>query len=836
MMNFLRRPLAVSACLAFAGALPLSATASEDAPFGRVATYPVYQNVPKDVDPKAETNAEISTVTADGNTLIYTDAAGKRIGFLDITDPSHPKGAGSYDLAQNGHADDQPTSVAAYGKYVLVVIDQSGQDFSHPAGRLDVLEAATRKKVASIDLKGQPDSIAISPDGKYSAIAIENQRDEDAGDGGLPQLPAGFVQVIDLAGSPSSWQAEPINFTDKDGKPLPQIAKAGWDTPEDPEPEYVSINSNNQLAVTVQENNGVAIIDLPTRKITAAFSAGKVNLDGIDTKKDGLIEASGSLREVPREPDAIGWIDGTHVATANEGDWKGGSRGWTIFDTDGKIVWDSGTEIEDLATSYGLHNEKRAGKKGPEPEGLAIANYGGTPYAFVASERSNFVAVYDVSDASHPLFKQTLFTTNGPEGVLPIPKSNTLAISSEVDNAKNNVRASVGLYQLGAEEPAHLTSKIQDGAPIGWTALSGLSPNPKDPTRLYAISDDALAEPYIYTIENIGSHPTISGRITVTDSGEPASLDLEGIAARQEGGFWLANEGKKGSENALIRTDQAGHIVERVTLPSEVSKKVGKWGLEGVAAAGTGEDEVLYVALQRPLWKNPTQKPLEFAEGNSARIGRYQVSTKTWSWYSYPLEDTSTKGDWIGLSDIAIVDNNTLAVIERDKQNGPKAALKQLQTVSLDRAGGTDKPTPLTKNGPGLDLRGPAGKYHGWMQEKFEGLAVTPTCDFYVATDNDGLKDASGETYFFKATTVKDLLGRDSCMPSPAPGKKDTGTTSPTAAPETSEAPASKAPKQANHSARAGSHLARTGAPTAALLLAALSLTATGIVAYRKRS
>ena len=34
--------------------------------------------------------------------------------------------------------------------------------------------------------------------------------------------------------------------------------------PDDPEPEYVSINASNQAAVTLQENNHVVIVDLAT--------------------------------------------------------------------------------------------------------------------------------------------------------------------------------------------------------------------------------------------------------------------------------------------------------------------------------------------------------------------------------------------------------------------------------------------------------------------------------------------------------------------------------------------------------------------------------------------
>src|SRR5690606_20680344 len=76
---------------------------------------------------------------------------------------------------------------------------------------------ADRTRVHSIDLGGQPDSIAISPDGSFAAIAIENQRDEEAtppgGDeGDLPQPPTGFVQLITLDGEPTTWAPRRADF------------------------------------------------------------------------------------------------------------------------------------------------------------------------------------------------------------------------------------------------------------------------------------------------------------------------------------------------------------------------------------------------------------------------------------------------------------------------------------------------------------------------------------------------------------------------------------------------------------------------------------------------
>ena len=350
--------------------------------FDRTATYPVFQNRPEGEDPATATVAEISAVSPNGRTLVYTDALARRVGFLDIGKPDQPRGLGTLALAQLGDAEDEPTSVAIVGRYVLVVVNTSA-GYTTPSGRLDVIELATRQRVRSIDLGGQPDSIAISHDERYAAIAIENERDEDATPpgrkkGDLPQAPAGFVQLIDLDGktTPQRWKLRTVPLTAPDGQALPVLAAAGITEPTDPEPEYVSINERNQLAVTLQENNGVVLVDLPTGRITRAFSAGTASVSGIDTVKDGRIDLTGSITDVPREPDAVAWVNDRYLATANEGDWRGGTRGWTIFDSrTARWPGTRGNTFERLAVRYGLHNNDRAAKKGTEPEGVAIADY-----------------------------------------------------------------------------------------------------------------------------------------------------------------------------------------------------------------------------------------------------------------------------------------------------------------------------------------------------------------------------------------------------------------------------------------------------------------------------
>lgn len=750
--------------------------------FHRLATYPVFQNAPAGTDPADETVAEISAVSEDGKTLIHTDAAARRIGFVDISDPGAPRGLGSLSLAELGSEHDEPTSVAVVGDHVLVVVDSS-TSFTAPSGRLDVVDLATRTRVRSIDLGGQPDSIAVTHDGARAVIAMENQRDEDvlpdtgAGEeGDLPQAPAGFLQFVDLPGAdPAAWTVRPVTLD------VAALADAGLDTPQDAEPEYVSINpSDTKVAVTLQENNGVAVLDVVSGELENVFSAGDVALTGVDADDEGAIDQTGTVDAAPREPDAIGWVDDEHVATANEGDWKGGTRGWSVFEAaTGDVVWDAGADLEELAVRVGLHNEDRAGKKGVEIEGLAVATLDGVRYAFVGSERSNFVAVYDVSDPASPRFVQVLATTNGPEGLLPVPSRNLLVVSSEEDSADDGVRASVSVFGKGRQYAAPRASRahssvqafpsivsadaVLDGAakPIGWTALGALSADPGKRDRLWTVTDAAKSPTSILSVSTTGqrgsSSPAVIDReIVVTEDGEPVGLDAEGIWARptargKAGGFWLGVEGATGAENALVRVSASGRVMERVSLPADVAADLGRWGIEGVAGTVDRSGEHLFVALQRGLTSDD-------GVGGYARIGRYDVAAEKWTWFGYPLSAPTADGDWVGLSEVTVVDRDTLAVIERDKLNGPAAALKAVYTVDLPKRDPRPGTVPLLRKCLAIDVLPALRATNGWTQEKLEGLTIGGDGRVYAVTDNDGVQDATGETVFLDLGSARHLL------------------------------------------------------------------------------
>ncbi|WP_343868037.1 esterase-like activity of phytase family protein [Caenispirillum bisanense] len=719
--------LAGSAAGAFAG----------DSYFSRVATLPVYTTLAKGVDPATETVAEIVTATKDGMTLVHTDSPGEALVFIDIADPAAPKGLGRTALGG------EPTSVTVVGGYALAAVNTS-RSFTQPSGHVAVVDIATRRIVARCDVGGQPDAVAASPDGRYLAVAVENERDEKLNDGALPQLPPGHLSILDLGtdGMPANCAAaRTVAMTG-----LAAIA------PEDPEPEFVSVNSRNVAVVTLQENNHIVLVDLTTGAIVTHFPAGTVSLSGIPTDKKKRVDGTGSLSDVPREPDAVVWIDDNRFVTANEGDWKGGSRGFTVWNAKGHVLHDSGADMEHLGMAHGHYPAKRASKKGVEPEGVAFGVYGGAPLLFVNSERGNFVAVYkDKGAASTPEFVQFLPTGVGPEGLLAIPQRDLFVVATEADSAEDGVRATVGIYQRGAALPSYPTLVSQTdpatGAPIGWGAQSGLVADRTDANRFHSVSDSFYDTARIFTIDASGAPARIVSYVDLK-GGKQKSYDLEGIAHNSRGGFWVVSEGNPEKEmaNLLLWVDADGTVAKEIPLPESIAAAATRFGFEGVAEYKDGDTVKVIVAVQRE-WKDDPK--------GMVKLAIYTPAKDHWTFVHYPLEKPAA-GAWVGLSEITHLGGNDFAVLERDNQGGPKAALKAVYRISLDGITPAEagQPLPVVKKTRMLDLLPHLTAGNGWTADKPEGFAVTVDGQMVAVTDNDGVDDATGETLFLRLGPV----------------------------------------------------------------------------------
>ncbi|MBU2963803.1 esterase-like activity of phytase family protein [Citreicella sp. C3M06] len=708
-------------CLTSALALTASAAAAE-MNFNRIASFATPDNMADGEDRGRVTSAEIIYATEDGNTLVYTDSPLGVIGRIDITDPAMPKPLGNIDMGG------EPTSVAIAGTTAFVGVNTS-ESFTNPSGKLVVLDALSGELAGECDLGGQPDSVALSQDGSFVVIAIENERDEDLGDGRVGQMPAGYVTILDVA----DGMAQCDSMVTADVTGLAEIA------PEDPEPEFVDVNGLGEIVVTMQENNHIVVLS-KSGEVLSHFSAGAVDLQGIDaTDERAALLFTESQPGRLREPDSVQWIDDDHFATANEGDMDGGSRGFTIFAKDGTVAYESGADFEKAVIEVGHYPDKRSDAKGAEPEGLEFATFDGTPYLFVMSERGSVVGVYDVSDPAAPMLTQMLPSGIAPEGIVAIPQRNLLATANEEDLVEDGgVRSHVMVYDYadGAAQYPTLTSQGADEL-IGWGAISGMVAG--DDGMIYAVNDSFYGfQPTIFTIDPSQTPARIIKALGVTRGGYTAQkLDMEGITSDGQGGFWIASEGRSDRlvPHALYHVDAQGVITDEIGLPAELLANEVRFGFEGI----TMIDGTLWMAMQREWGDDPK---------DHVKLLSYSPDTAEWGAVLYPK--ASPEKGWTGLSEIT-AHGDHVYIVERDNQIGAAAVTKKIYRVSVadlqPAALGTVLPV-VTKQEV-RDLIPDLKAWGGYVVDKVEGMAITDDGTVYVATDNDGVDDSSGETFFW---------------------------------------------------------------------------------------
>ena len=82
----------------------------------------------------------------------------------------------------------------------------------------------------------------------------------------------------DSAKGSRSKSADPFKLSKSEAAML----KVAGMTPEDAEPEYTDFNGQNEVAVTLQENKHIVILDGETGEIISDFSAGLVDLENIN--------------------------------------------------------------------------------------------------------------------------------------------------------------------------------------------------------------------------------------------------------------------------------------------------------------------------------------------------------------------------------------------------------------------------------------------------------------------------------------------------------------------------------------------------------------------------
>ncbi len=178
-----------------------------------------------------------------------------------------------------------------------------------------------------------PDMVTFSPDGRYVLVANEGQPSDD-----YSVDPEGSVTLVDISQgiaslSPADIHTAGFHAFDAQAADL-QAAGLRWLYPanslsQDLEPEYITVSDDSKTAwVSLQENNAVAVIDIPSRTVTDIWPLGTKDFSAFGNGLD-LSDRSGAVHiaNYPLKgfflPDGIAHfsIGGQpYLLSANEGD------------------------------------------------------------------------------------------------------------------------------------------------------------------------------------------------------------------------------------------------------------------------------------------------------------------------------------------------------------------------------------------------------------------------------------------------------------------------------------------------------------------------------------
>ena len=167
---------------------------------------------------------------------------------------------------------------------------------------------------------------------------------------------------------------------------------------------------------------------MTVKQLTADAALGRLNV----TLADGLDEEQGCYSQL----------------------YSFGSRGFSIFDGAGNLVFDSGSQFEEIIAEAvpewfnSNHSETnfegRSDDKGPEPEGVVVGAVDGRTYAFIGLERIGGVMVYDITD---------------PAGAFYVSYVNNRDFSVSVEDADDVAAALAAAGDLGPEALAFVPAK-----------------------------------------------------------------------------------------------------------------------------------------------------------------------------------------------------------------------------------------------------------------------------------------------------------------------------------------------------------------------------------------
>lgn len=269
-----------------------------------------------------ETAAEISAYDSKTKRLFVINAVKPAIDVINMEDPFNLTYESEISIAAYGHG---VTSVSVKNGLLAAAIESNPKT---DPGKVVVWDTETIEEKAVVTVGSLPDMVSFSPDGSYLVTANEGEPNED-----YSVDPNGSVSIINVK---QNYSVTTLDFTPfnnqaqslmSNGYRLP--GPAGITLAADTEPEYLTISHDSKTAwVTLQENNGIAKVNLKTKVIEKIFPLGYLNhslpgneLDPSD-KDNGLFFANYPVKGIFM-PDGIASYSAggnNYLVTVNEGD------------------------------------------------------------------------------------------------------------------------------------------------------------------------------------------------------------------------------------------------------------------------------------------------------------------------------------------------------------------------------------------------------------------------------------------------------------------------------------------------------------------------------------
>lgn len=264
----------------------------------------------------SEGYAEISAFDPQTGKLFIVNPNDSELSVWNISNPDTPTIETPITLAGI------PNSVAIHNGLLAVALENMSN--SQANGTIATYNTDTQNIVNTYTAGALPDMVTFSPNGRYIISANEGEPSDD-----YLNDPEGSITIVDL----NTNQTSQANFAAFNNTTIGnhfRVFGPNATLAKDVEPEYIAVSDDSKYAyVTLQENNGMAKVDLESKQVIAIYGLGAKDHmlveNAIDaSNKDDII---GNFQNWPvyglYQPDAITFtsINGfDYLITANEGD------------------------------------------------------------------------------------------------------------------------------------------------------------------------------------------------------------------------------------------------------------------------------------------------------------------------------------------------------------------------------------------------------------------------------------------------------------------------------------------------------------------------------------